>query len=90
MVEDVVVKKFTAFAISSPDEFLVLACKWLMPFAADVQINNKSSAVAEMGDRLASIGRNVGAGLLCPFACRELGTHLTQCGQGDEAYLRTK
>jgi len=40
---------------------------------------NKSSAVAEMGDRLATIdiGQKVG-GLLCPFRVGELGPHLTQ------------
>jgi len=41
----------------------------------------KSSAVAEMGDRLATIdmGRKLGAA--CPFL-RELGSDLTQCGVG--------
>jgi len=44
---------------------------------------NKSSAVAEMGDRLATIDmdRKEG-GLLCPFMCGELGPHVTQCGLG--------
>jgi len=47
-----------------------------------VATSNKNSAVAEMGDRLATIdmGRKVG-GLLCPFL-GELGPHLTQCGFG--------
>jgi len=42
---------------------------------------NKSSAVAEIGDCLATIdmGRKAGGGLLCPFLEGELGTHLTQC-----------
>ena len=46
-------------------------------------INNKSSAVAEMGDRLATIdiGRKVGAAL--PLSIKgELGPYLTQCGVG--------
>ena len=43
---------------------------------------NKCSAVAEMGDRLATIdtGWKLGGGL-CPF-WGELGPHLTQCGLG--------
>jgi len=43
----------------------------------------KSSAVAEMGDRLATInmGQKVG-GLLCPFLSGELGPHLTLCRLG--------
>jgi len=46
-----------------------------------------SSAVAEMGDRLATIDmcRKVEGSCYCA----ELGSHLTQCGLG-EAYLRTK
>jgi len=46
-------------------------------------MSNKSSAVAEMGDRLATIdiGRKVG-GLLCIFPWGKLGPHLTQCGLG--------
>jgi len=46
---------------------------------------NKSSAVAEMGDCLATIdmGQKVGAAeLLCPFRWGELGLHLTQCRLG--------
>jgi len=43
--------------------------------------HNKSSAVTEMGDRLATIdmGRKVG-GMLCPFPWGEVVPHLTQCG----------
>ena len=42
---------------------------------------NKSSAVAEMGDRLTTIdeGRKVGA---VPHWGEGLGPHLTQCGLG--------
>ena len=40
----------------------------------------KSSAVTEMGDRLATMGRKVG--VLCPFSWGQLGPHLTQCGLG--------
>jgi len=41
---------------------------------------NKSSAVAEMGDRLATIDMaENGGGLLCPFPWGELGPHLAQC-----------
>ena len=48
---------------------------------------NKSSAVAEIGDRLATIDmdRKVCGGLLCPFPWGEegeLGPHLTQCRLG--------
>ena len=44
---------------------------------------NKCSAVAEMGDRLATIdmGRKEGAAVLVSFR-GELGPHLTQCGLG--------
>jgi len=47
------------------------------------ELCDKRSAVAEMGDRLATIGmgRKEG-GLLCPFRWGELGSHLTQCGLG--------
>jgi len=42
----------------------------------------KCLAVAEMGDRLATI--DVGQKLegMCPFGEEELGPHLTQCGVG--------
>ena len=49
---------------------------------------NKSSAVADMGDRLATIdmGQKVG-GLWSPFREEgELGTHLTQWGRGLPPY----
>jgi len=46
------------------------------------QFHNKSSTVAEMGDRLATIdmGRKVGAAVL--LFVGELGPHLTQCSLG--------
>jgi len=45
-------------------------------------MSNKSSAVAEMGDRLATIGMaESGEGLLWG-AGSPLGPHLTQCGLG--------
>jgi len=54
---------------------------------------NKSSAVAEMGDCLATkdMGQKVGMAavtVLCPFSWGELGPHLTQCrlGQGPPLY----
>jgi len=53
---------------------------------------HKSSAVAEMGDRLATtdVGRKVGGCCaLCPFPWGELGPYLTQCRLA-EAYFRTK
>ena len=45
---------------------------------------NKSSPVAEMGDRLATIdmGRKWGAAVSLPVG--ELGPHLTQCGMGQD------
>ena len=47
---------------------------------------NKSSAVAEMGDRrlatIIDIGRKAGRGAAVPLSVGELGSHLTQCGQG--------
>jgi len=50
---------------------------------------NKSSAVAEMGDRSVTIKMDWKVGLLYPFPWEgELGPHLTQCGLG-EAYLHT-
>jgi len=50
-------------------------------FSVYLDHNWKSSAVAEMGDRLATvdIDRKVGEGLLCPFFYEELGSNLTQC-----------
>ena len=39
----------------------------------------KSSAVAEMGDRLATIDMGRKLGRLSPFYLGELGPHLTQC-----------
>ena len=46
---------------------------------------NKSSAVGEMGDRLATIdmGREVGEAAV-PLSVGELGPHLTQSGLGRE------
>jgi len=50
----------------------------------------KSSAIAEMGDRLATIdiGRKVGAAV--PLSLGELGPVLTQCGLVRCLYLFTK
>jgi len=48
-------------------------------------LSDKCSAVAEMGDRLATIdmGRKLGGAALPPFLRKEeLGPHLTQCGHG--------
>jgi len=49
-------------------------------FTTSQHTSNKSSAVAEMGDRFATIdmGWKVGR-LLCPFLLGELGSNLTQC-----------
>jgi len=66
--------------------------------------NNKCSAVAEMGDHLATTntGQKEGAAVLLSGVGGELGPHLIQCGLGRdlslyqqnvawaEAYLRTK
>jgi len=52
-------------------------------------IFNKSSAVAEMCDRLATIEMGQKWGCCAPFRGGELGPHLTQRGL-DLAYLRTK
>jgi len=41
--------------------------------------NNKSSAVAQMGDRLATIDTGRKEGDYCAPFWRELGPHLTQC-----------
>ena len=50
---------------------------------------NKCSAVAEMGDRLATIDIGQKLGELCPFGGGgELGPHLTQCGQGRGLFAR--
>ena len=49
---------------------------------------SRSSAAAEMGDRLATVDMGRKQGLLCPFPWRELGSrHNVAWG---EAYLRTK
>ena len=47
-----------------------------------VAYTDKSSAIAEMGDRLTTIniGRKVGAAV--PLSMGELGPHLTQCRLG--------
>ena len=59
------------------------------PWLNRLTFSNKSSAVAEMGDRLATIdvGRKVGRG--CCGWGSPLSHHLTQCGWA-EAYLFTK
>ena len=46
------------------------------------EINNKSSAVAEMGDRSATIGMGRKCGVSAVGAASPLGPHLTQCGLG--------
>jgi len=43
---------------------------------------NKSSAVAEMGDRLATVDIGRKRGLLCPFLWGSMDRHLTQCPMG--------
>jgi len=52
------------------------------------QLNNKSSAVAEMGDRLATIDMGQKVEAAVPLSMGELGPHLTQCclGQGLPPY----
>jgi len=55
----------------------------------DIMYSNKSSALAEMGDRIRTKWAEKRGGLLCPFPWRQLGPHLTQCGLAD-TYLRTK
>ena len=47
-----------------------------------VQTLHKSSAVAEMGDRLATIDMGWRGGLLCSFPGGGAGRHQTQCGLG--------
>jgi len=49
---------------------------------------NKSSAVAEMGDRLATIDMDRNVAATVPFSVGELGPHQTQChlGQGLSLY----
>jgi len=46
-----------------------------------LELQNKCSAVAEMGDRLATIDIGRKLGRFCPFG-GELGPHVTQCGLG--------
>jgi len=69
------------------DSLLVVALKAI----TSQLVHNKSSAVAEMGDLLATIdmGRKLGRVAVPVFGRGELGSHLTQCGWV-EAYLRTK
>ena len=45
-------------------------------------LNTKSSAVAEMGNRLATIDMGQKVGAAVPLSVGELGPHLTQCGLG--------
>jgi len=54
---------------------------WITEFPYTVT-HNKSLAVAEMGDRLATVdmGRKVGAAVA--LSVEELGPHLTQCRLG--------
>jgi len=49
-----------------------------------IKLYNKSSAVAEMGDRLATIDIRPKSGVGCCtfFGEGELGPHLTKCGLG--------
>ena len=54
-----------------------------------LNVSNKSSAVTEMGDRLATTDMGRKWGLLCPFSWVELGPHLTQCHLA-EVYRPTK
>jgi len=58
----------------------------ILQICRPVMLANKSSAVAETGDHLATIdmGRKVGGGqeLLWEGAGSPLGHHLTQCGLG--------
>jgi len=53
-----------------------------------VIINNRSSAVADMGDPLATIDMGQKVGAAVPLSMGELGPHLTQChlGQGLPPY----
>jgi len=53
-------------------------------FIGREHVYNKSSAVAEMGDRLATMdmGRKVGRAAVGGGAGSPLGHHLTQCGLG--------
>jgi len=55
----------------------------LIFMTSDINIFNKCSATAEMGDRLATIdmGRKLGEGC-ATLGEGHLGPHLTQCGQG--------
>jgi len=106
VVKDVVIKNFT-FAISSPDEFLVMIFSPNADSVSVVTVSSssgpgrvelpstlveflcqffhkmcyKSSAVAEMGNRLAQNRNGPKIGGLCPlFEEGELGHHLEQCG----------
>ena len=70
-------RSFTApFRVTQP--IILQLCEVLRCMSVRQHISNKSSAVAEMGDRLATIdmGRKVGADV--PLSVGELGSHLTQ------------
>jgi len=54
---------------------------------SNARLNDKSSAVAEMGDRLATIGPKSGGGLLCPFL---RGGAESPSDTRAEAFLHTK
>jgi len=49
---------------------------------APISKSNKSSAVVEMGDRLATIDMGQKVGVCAPFLGGATGPHLTQCGLG--------
>ena len=53
-------------------------------------IQDKCSAVAEMGDRLTTIDMGRKEGATVPFLGVGLGPHLTQCMAWAEVYLSTK
>jgi len=46
------------------------------------EVKNKSSAVAEMGDRAIAVGHKVGRGATVPLSVWELDPNLTQCRLG--------
>jgi len=63
-----------------PNQKLLYTIGYTLAYSLLVGFSNKSSEVAEIDDRLATIDISWKEGVLCPFRWEELGLHLTLCG----------
>jgi len=62
----------------------MLAVFTIVLYSFQYELMDKSSAVAEMGDRLTTVdeSRKVWGGAAVPLSVGELGPHLTECCPG--------